>query len=96
MVPEDEQMVAPADDSPDAKKPVEVHVNDDPVELPSHRVTGLEIKEAAIAAGVPIKLDFELTWEAHDGKPARNVTDTEKITVTKHSEFTAVDNEEDS
>jgi len=89
-------MIEPSDATPDAKKTVEVKVNGDPVELPAHRVTGIEIKEAAIKAGVPIKLDFELTWEAHDKKPAQNVTDDEKITVTKHSEFTAVDNEEDS
>jgi hypothetical protein len=89
-------MADASDESPEARKPVTVKVNGDPVELPAHRVSGLEIKEAAIAQGVPIKLDFELTWEAHDKKPEQNVTDDEKITVTKHSEFTAVDNEEDS
>ena len=82
----------------DAKKhePVTVTVNTKLVTLPSHRVTGLQIKEAAIAQGVPIELDFELTWEAHGGHPAQNVTDDELITVDRHSVFTAVDNEEDS
>lgn len=76
--------------------PVTVTVNTKAVELPARRVTGLEIKEAAIAQGVEIKLDFELTWEAHDGEPDQNVTDAQKITVNKHSAFSAVNNEEDS
>jgi hypothetical protein len=76
--------------------PVTVTVNTKAVELPARHVTGLEIKEAAIAQGVEIKLDFELTWEAHDGEPDQNVTDAQKITVNKHSVFSAVDNEEDS
>jgi len=83
-------------ESPEAHKPVIVEVNGKPVQLPKHRVTGLEIKQAAIDAGVEIKLDFELTEEAHGDKPARNVTDDEHITVTKNSEFLAVDPEEDS
>jgi hypothetical protein len=89
-------MADATDETPEARRPVTVKVNDEPVELPAHRVSGLEIKQAAIAQSVPIELDFELTWEAHDKKPAQNVTDDEKITVTKDSEFTAVDNEEDS
>ena len=89
-------MADASDESPEARQPVTVAVNGEPVELPAHRVSGLEVKEAAIAQGVPIKLDFELTWEAHENQPEQNVTDDEKITVTKHSEFTAVDNEEDS
>lgn len=89
-------MADPTDENAEARHPVTVTVNGDPVELPRHRVSGLEIKEAAIAQGVSIKLDFELTWEAHDHHPAQNVTDDEKITVTKDSKFLAVDNEEDS
>jgi hypothetical protein len=89
-------MAAPTAEDPEVHKPVTIKVNEKPVELPSHRVTGLQIKEAAIAQGVEIKLDFELTEEAHDKKPARTITDDEKITVTKHSEFLANDAEEDS
>ncbi len=89
-------MSEPQIESPEAKQPVTVKVNGKAVQLAKQRVTGLEIKQAAIAAGVEIKIDFELTEEAHGEKPARNVTDAEHITVTKHSEFLAVDPEEDS
>jgi hypothetical protein len=89
-------MSEPQVESPEAQPPVIVKVNGKAVQLSKHRVTGLEIKQAAIDAGVEIKIDFELTEEAREGKPARNVADDEPITVTKHSEFLAVDPEEDS
>jgi len=85
-----------ADAPDDAHKPVTVKVNNEPVTLPKHRVNGLQIKEAAIAAGLDIKLDFELTEEGRDGKKDRNITDDEEITVTKHSEFICNEGEEDS
>ena len=75
---------------------VVVRVNRKPVSLPSHRVTGLAVKQAAIAQGVEIELDFLLTLEAFGGKPARTIADDETITVTKHSEFTANDVDDDS
>lgn len=75
---------------------VTVTVNTKPVSLPKHRVTGLEVKQAAIAQGVEIQEDFLLTQEAHEGKPARTIGDDEKITVTKHSVFTANDVDDDS
>lgn len=75
---------------------VTVKVNTKPVTLTSHRVTGRQIKEAAISQGVDIQLDFLLTLEAHGGQPARTVDDDETITVTKHSEFSANDGDDDS
>jgi hypothetical protein len=78
------------------RHPVTVKVNRKPVKLESHRVTGLEIKEAAIAQGVEIQTDFQLAEEAHDGHPARIIGDDKKITVTDHSEFTANDVDDDS
>lgn len=73
-----------------------VKVNTKPVTLGRHRVTGLELKESAIAQGVEIEADFLLTLEAHEGKPARTIQDAETITVTKHSVFTANDGDDDS
>ncbi len=89
------------DQTPDASTDgrhgeVTVTVNTKAVVLPKHRVTGLEIKEAAIAQGVQIELDFILTLEAHDGKPAETIADDKTITVTKHSEFIANDGDDDS
>jgi hypothetical protein len=75
---------------------VTVTLNNKAVTLPRHRVTGLEIKEAAIHQGVEIKLDFQLMEEAHDGHKAREIEDYQEITVTKHSVFTANDGDDDS
>ncbi len=78
------------------KEKVTVTVNNRAVTLPSHRVTGLQIKEAAIAQGVEIKRDFQLIEEAHGEHPAREIKDHEEITVTKHSVFSANDGDDDS
>jgi len=78
------------------REPVTVTVNTKPVKLPSHRVTGLEIKKEAIAQGVDIQLDFQLVEEAHDDHPAHDISDDTKITVNKHSKFTANDVDDDS
>jgi len=83
-------------DAAEHREPVTVTVNTKPVRLPSHRVTGLEIKKAAIDQGVEIELDFQLVEEAHDDHPARKIADDKTITVTKHSEFSANDVDDDS
>lgn len=75
---------------------VTVKVNNKSVVLPDHRVTGLEIKEAAIDQGVEIQLDFLLTLEAHAGQAAQTIDDAEVVTITKHSEFSANDVDDDS
>jgi Multiubiquitin len=82
--------------NPDKGGEVTVTVNNKPVVLDEHRVTGLEVKEAAIAQGVEIQLDFHLVLEAEDGHPAREIPDDETITVTKESVFTANDGDDDS
>jgi hypothetical protein len=78
------------------RETVTVTVNNKHVALPRHRVSGLEVKEAAIARGVEIQLDFILTLEAHDGKPAKTIDDSEFVTVTRESVFTANDGDDDS
>lgn len=75
---------------------ITVKVNTKPVVLDKHRLTGLEVKEAAIAQGVDIELDFILTLEAHGGQPAKTISDDDPVTVTKHSEFLANDGDDDS
>jgi hypothetical protein len=75
---------------------VTVTVNEQPVTLPRHRVTGLEIKEAAIAQGVEIKLDFILVEEAHGGHEAEVIGDADTVEVNKHSKFTANDGDDNS
>jgi hypothetical protein len=75
---------------------VTVKVNRKPVVLRSHRVTGLEVKKAAIAQGVQIQEDFLLTLEASPGHPAETIDNDQTITVNDRSEFTANDVDDDS
>lgn len=71
------------------RRPVEVEVNNQPVRLPRHRVTGLEIKEAAIAQKVQIDLGFQLFEELGEGRE-RQVGDDDEVTVRDGTEFTAI------
>jgi Multiubiquitin len=79
-----------------AEATVTITVNNKSVVLAKHRVTGMEIKEAAIVQGVDIEPDFILTLEAFEGQTARNIDDDEPVTVTKHSVFIANDGDDDS
>jgi len=72
-----------------------ITVNERPVPIDGPRVTGLAIKEAAIAAGVPIGLDFLLTEELPNGR-ARVVGDSDVVTVNKRSRFDAVAGDDNS
>ncbi len=79
---------------------VEVHstvitVNEQPVPIEGPRVTGLEIKEAAIAAGLSIGLDFLLTEEGPNGR-AKVIGDGDVVTVNKNSRFDVVAGDDNS
>ena len=67
---------------------VEVTVNMQQVILTAHRLTGLQIKQEAIAHGVAIQADFQLSVK--DGHRFRVVGDTDEIEVHEHQEFLAV------
>jgi hypothetical protein len=84
-------MTPAPDDQEQSKKPrdVTVHVNTKAVNLPSHKVTGEEIKKAAVDQGVETQLDSELTEEAHGEHPARTIKDGEEIAVNDQSAFLA-------
>ena len=58
-------------------------------------MTGLEIKQAAIAQGVPIQLDFVLSEELPNGR-THVVRDHDVVTVNKHSRFVAIPNDDNS
>jgi hypothetical protein len=66
----------------------QITVNGQPVEMTSHRVTGLEVKEAAIAGGVPIQLDFQLSVKR--GGHYDLVGDSDPIEIHRGEEFLAV------
>jgi hypothetical protein len=82
--------------APDERGTVTVSVNTKPVVLTTRRLTGIEIKGAAIGQGVAIELDFLLTLEAGEGRTAKTIADDETINVSKNSVFTANDGDDDS
>ncbi len=76
-----------------SKGPVEVTVNNHKVKIHSP-ATGLEIKKAAIDAGVPIELDFFL--EEEKGDETVSITDDQKIDLHDGDKFTAADGDDNS
>ncbi|WP_129789672.1 multiubiquitin domain-containing protein [Promicromonospora panici] len=71
------------------QRPIEVNINGKTVILSDHRMTGLEIKEAAVAQGVIPDVGFQLSEERPNGELV-HVRDDETVTVTRHSQFLAV------
>jgi len=65
------------------------------VRLPRHIITGAEIKQAAIAQGVPIQPDFLLTEERAGGRE-KQVGDNEKILTVDGMKFTAIAGDDNS
>ena len=65
-----------------------IRVNRKPVGVDDALPTGLEIKEAAIAQGVAIELDFQLARVELDGKH-RIVGDSDKVDVLEFKTFFA-------
>jgi hypothetical protein len=74
---------------------VVITVNEKPVTVIGPKVTGLQIKEAAVAQAVQIGLDFQLSEELPNGR-TRIVGDTDTVTVNKHSKFDAVAGDDNS
>jgi hypothetical protein len=72
----------------DRARPIKVSVNGQPVSLPDREVTGLEVKQAAIARGLPIGLEFQLSVKR--GNHYQVVDDTDTIKVHQGQEFLAV------
>jgi hypothetical protein len=87
---------SPSGGHPDARhRTVQIHVNKQPVQIEGPRVTGLKIKEAAIAQGVRITLDFALSELLPSGE-RKVIGNADVVTVTKHSKFTAVADDDNS
>lgn len=74
---------------------IAVHVNERLVVLPTHEITGLQIKEEAIAQGVPIEPDFILVEELEKDR-TKPITDTDRVHVTDRSRFLANDGDDNS
>jgi len=87
-----------ASPAPSGQQPshtVVVHVNTKPVEVPAPKATGLEIKEAAIKAGLPIQIDFVLSEELPNGR-TEIVGDVDEVTVNPQSRFLAIGADDNS
>ena len=71
---------------------VTVFVNEHPVKLLGHTVTGSEVKTAAIEQGVDIQLNFVLEEDLPDGT-RRVIHDHEHVQLREDLRFTAHENE---
>jgi hypothetical protein len=78
-----------------ARPRIEILVNEHEVIVHDHRLTGLQIKEAAIAQHVPIQLDFVLSEDRPHQHP-KIIGDDDAVTVNKHSKFHAVSPDDNS
>jgi len=72
-----------------------VTVNGKQVILLEHRMTGLQIKEAAIAQHVAIEISFILQEELPNGHH-KIIGDGDPIEVHDHDRFTAIPNDDNS
>ena len=72
-----------------------ITVNKKPVVVVGPRLTGLEIKQAAIDQGVAIKLGFILS-QVEPGARPKIIGDDDTVTINKNSVFVANDDDDDS
>lgn len=72
-----------------------VTVNDQKVVLTEHKLTGAEIKAAAISAGVPIQADFVLSEVLPNGKQ-KIIPDDKEVTVKDGDRFWAIPGDDNS
>lgn len=76
-------------------EPFTIKVNNKAVRIVGHEHTGLQIKQAAINAGVKIQLDFVLSEELSHGR-SRIIGDDQRIRIGEHSVFEAIPNDDHS
>lgn len=74
---------------------IDIKVNRKAVVILGPDVTGLQIKEAAIAAALPIELSFQLS-ERLPNRETRIIGDNEVVKVHEGSEFVAVAGDDNS
>jgi hypothetical protein len=90
MTPKDEVDAAQHD------RTIEITVNKKPVGITQGEHTGLEIKQAAIDAGLAVQLDFVLT-QIHGESPNRpTIGDGDTVNVNPGSKFSLIADDDDS
>jgi len=77
-------------ENPAGQRPreVRVSVNSQPVDLPERHLTGLDIKQAAIAQSVAIELGFQLSLKRGDSYEV--IGDADTVEIHRDEEFLAV------
>lgn len=82
-------------EEPHHPQTVDITVNFKPVIMPTHRATGLQIKQTAIAQGVAIQPDFVLFRDHGHGRRDR-IRDDETVELTRGERFEAVPGDDNS
>src|SRR5688572_6708798 len=91
----EDHLKPPPGDDPHDRKRVTVFVNERPVTLADKHVTGLEIKQAAIAAGIAVQVDFILVYELESGR-TQIIGDEDRVKVEEGDRFLANDGDDDA
>jgi hypothetical protein len=76
-------------------KEARITVNGQDVVVAKDRLSGLEIKEAAMRAGVPIQADFVLS-EVHPSGEQKIIADDREVPVKTGDEFWAIPGDDNS
>ena len=63
------------------KETIKITVNNKSVAVPDKKITGYEIKQAAIAQGVSIELDFQLALVLAKGRQI--IGDSDELVITQ-------------
>ena len=78
-----------------SKHEAHITVNDQAVVLPRGKESGLQIKQAAINAGVPIQIDFVLSEVRPNGEQ-KVIPDDREVEVKDGDEFWAIPGDDNS
>ena len=77
----------------DQSMTVEITVNEQLVTVSADRLTGKDIKQAAVDHGAIVDLEFVLSIEEEDGRP-RIIREEEEVAVTSDTRIVAVPNDD--
>jgi hypothetical protein len=77
-------------------KVVTINVNNKPVSMTKGKHTGIEVKDAAIAAGLPVTRDFVLTELHGNNEPRKTIGNEDSVNIHDKSEFSLVADDDDS
>ena len=75
---------------------IEIAVNKKPVNITQGEHTGLEIKQAAINAGLTVQLDFVLTQIHGESHNRPTIGDSDTVKVNPGSKFSLIADDDDS